>query len=130
MGGFRMWEVGVGPLGTPPALIVEQERRLRPRVGQTERAGIARRAPRSLILSQDTLAFGDIGFGQPFDLLVIVLENIIDAVRSYPLDGARAVLAIRTEQSKCVSSLTRSCDNSCLHPSPQPPTTTGEGAIR
>ena len=67
-------------------------------------AGIARQAPRRLILSQDTQAFGDFGFGQPFDLPVLVLlENIVDPLQSYQLDGAGAVLADRAEQRECVA---------------------------
>lgn len=89
--------------GHAAALVVEEERRLRPRAGQAELTGIARQAPRRPILSRGPQWLGDIGFGQPFNLRVIVLQHIIDLVRPYQFGGARAVFANRAEQGKCVA---------------------------
>ena len=76
-----------------PALAVEEERRLRLRPGEAELPNIARNAPSRLIFSQGTQAFGNIGLGQPVNMLAVIPEHLIDPLRTQQLNGTGAILA-------------------------------------
>ena len=46
---------------------------------------------------------GNIGFGQPFDVVAVVAERFLDPFRAYKLDGAGAILAHCTEEGERVA---------------------------
>src|SRR3984957_14714109 len=73
------------------------------RAGEAELAGVARIAPRGVVLSQGTKALRDVARRQPFDFRRLFSQDGVETVGPHELHGARAILTDARDEAEGVA---------------------------
>src|SRR5580704_14986469 len=86
-----------------PSAFFEEQRCFWLRAGEAELAGVARIAPRGVVLSQGTKALRDVAQRQPFDLRRLFSQDGVETVWPHELHCARAILTDAREKAEGVA---------------------------
>jgi hypothetical protein len=86
----------------PPAFLQEQCC-FGLRAGEAELAGVARIAPRGMVLSQGTKALRDVAWRQPFDFRRLFSHDGVETVGPHELHRARAILTDARDKAEGVA---------------------------
>ena len=73
------------------------------RAGEAELAGVARFAPRGVVLSQGTKALRDVARRQPFDFRRLFSQDGVETVGPHELHRARAILTDARDKAEGVA---------------------------